>query len=487
MASETQGTSKESYREQHRPSSEFGTREEYREHELRILKPRRWRLNLPGRDYRFEFEDIVPALSGTIGNIVLALAIVGAWAAGYGLSQEFVVANVRFEMLLVALLFVIPVSGFFNPRANLPGAHGPMIPLIGMVVVAGGHPLALGVLVGVLGLLLGLAKGGSRLVNLTGNGVRAGLLVILGIKGLLGQMASLRAWALGLELERIFLVVTIVTVVLYAVLARLNKRWLAIPMGAFLAAVIAMAKGAPFEFVTTPGIPNLNPMYWWGTDSGWMIGLPNLEHFISVLPFALLAIAMWPPDFLGHRVFQEMHYPKGSERVMMDVDDTMINCSVRQAVGSALGGGNLTSSWGTFLIPAAIAKRPIAGGAVLTGILMIIFVILGYPMDLTVFKPVLSVALIVGVFLPLIEAGMGMISTKEDAEGAGIVIFSSVLINPVFGWSFTMLLDNCGLLNGARAKSLTFADRIIIPLITLIVCTAVMAITGMIPGISAQI
>ncbi|MCW0468971.1 DUF3360 domain-containing protein [Vibrio chagasii] len=27
-----------------------------------------------------------------------------------------------------------------------------------------------------------------------------------------------------------------------------------------------------------------------------MLGLPNVEHFIASLPFAILAVAMWSPD-----------------------------------------------------------------------------------------------------------------------------------------------------------------------------------------------
>lgn len=281
-----------------------------------------------------------------------------------------------------------------------------------------------------------------------------------------------------------FFVVIAVILIIYAYLARIGKRWLAIPMCSLLAAVIALAMGAPFRFVTAPGIPSLNPFCWWGVDTGWLLGLPNLGHFIAVIPFALLAIAMWPPDFLGHRVFQEMNYPKGSEKVLMDVDDTMINCSVRQALGSFLGGGNLTSSWGTYMIPAGIAKRPIPAGAILTGISCILAVLLGgYPMDMAIWAPVLRVALIVGVFLPLLEAGMAMIQTRKDAEGAGICILGSVLVNPVFGWALAMLLDNSGLLDVERAKSLPQIDRIIIPGITLIICTGVMAVTGIIPGI----
>jgi hypothetical protein len=479
------------YQNLHRPASEFATRTEYLENELKIMAPRRWRLNLPKRDFNFAIEDLVPAISGTIGKIVMTTAIVAAFAygfraMGYNLLPDFVAENVRFEMLIAAILFVIPVSGFFNPRANLPGCHGPMIPLIGLIVLAGGHPLALGVMVGIFGLILGFAKGGSRLVNLTGTGVRAGLLIILGVMGLIGQMEALRRWAVGLEMELVFLVVIAVTILIYAYLARIGKRWLAIPLCSAIAVGVALIMGAPFRFVTSPGIPHLNPFYWWGADTGWMLGWPNLGHFIAVLPFAVLAIAMWPPDFLSHKIFQEVNYPEGSGKTLMDVDDTMVACSVRQAVGSVLGGGNLTSSWGTYMIPAAIAKRPIPAGAILTGIGCILAVVLGFPMDIAKWAPMLRVALIVGVFLPLLEAGMQMIKTVPEAQQAGICIFGAVLVNPVVGWSFAMLLHNSGLLGDReRTMSLPMIDRIIVPLITFIVCTVAMAASGLIPGIPA--
>ncbi|MCV5959689.1 DUF3360 domain-containing protein, partial [Escherichia coli] len=86
---------------------------------------------------------------------------------------------------------------------------------------------------------------------------------------------------------------------------------------------------------------------------------------------------MWSPDYLGHRVFQELNYPKEAKGVLMDVDDTMVGASIRQGVGSLLGGGNLASSWGTYMIPAAIAKRPIPGGALLTGLMCIAAAVIG--------------------------------------------------------------------------------------------------------------
>jgi len=368
-----------------------------------------------------------------------------------------------------------------------------MIPLIGAIALAGAHPLALAILLGVFGLLLSYFKGGSKLVNLTSEGVAGGLLVYLGFTGAFSQIAKIQEWSVGLEsasegisagsLGYIGLIVLAVNVILYAFLARINKRWLAIPACAITSLVIALALGASFDlvFVTETGLPHLNPVYWWGsTTEGWMLGLPNLQHFIASLPFAILAVAMWSPDFLGHRIFQELNYPKHTEKVLMDVDDTMTTCSIRQIVGTAVGGGNITSSWGTYMIPAAIAKRPIPAGSIVLGVLVILIAILGFPMDVAVWPPVMRVALLVGVFLPLLEAGMQMIKNTKDSQSAGICIFSAAVFNPVLAWALTMLLDNNGLIGDKeRATKLKFLDKIIIPGSVLIVCLVAMLAVGM--------
>ena len=258
----------------------------------------------------------------------------------------------------------------------------------------------------------------------------------------------------------IALVVLAVNIVLYALLAKFGKRWLAIPACAVTGLLSALALGAGFDltFTTQTGLPNLNPVYWWvARKRGWMLGLPNLEHFIASLPFAILAVAMWSPDFLGHRIFQELNYPPKTEKVLMDVDDTMTMCSIRQMVGTSLGGGNITSSWGTYMIPAAIAKRPIPAGAILLGSLVIFIAFLGFPMDIAVWPPVMRIALLVGVFLPLLEAGVQMVRKTKDSQSAGICIFASMVANPVLAWALTMLLDNNGLIGDKeRAEKLSF-------------------------------
>jgi len=249
---------------------------------------------------------------------------------------------------------------------------------------------------------------------------------------------------------------------------------------------IALIGGASFDlqFTTEMGLPNLNPVYWWGsTEEGWMLGLPGAQHFIASLPFAILAVAMWSPDFLGHRIFQEMNYPKKSEKVLMDVDDTMTMCSVRQMVGTAVGGGNITSSWGTYMIPAAIAKRPIPGGAILLGLMVMAIAILGFPMDVAVWPPVRAIALLVGVFLPMIEAGIQMVKQSSCAQAAGIVIFTAMVTNPVLAWALAMFLDNNGLIGDkGRGKNLSKTDRLIIPLSILIICVVAVLSVGMLKG-----
>ncbi|MRI32574.1 hypothetical protein EOPP23_06185 [Endozoicomonas sp. OPT23] len=481
-------TEGQSYSELHRPSSEFASRSDYLDHELTIMKPRRWKLNLPGRDFRFEWEDLVPAIAGTIGITVMYSAVMTSWANGFGLDANFIIENVRVEMLVSAILFCILVSGFMNPRANLAGNHGPMIPLIPVIAVSGAHPLALAILLGVFGLILSVTKGGSRLVKLTSQGVAGGLLVYLGAMGSIGQISSLKVWADAQGVGYVALAVLAANIIAYAWLARIGKRWLAIPLCSVLAVVIALALGAPFEFTTEPGLPNLNPAYWWGEDTGWKLGLPGVPEFLASLPFAILAVAMWSPDFLGHRIFQEMNYPTKAKDVLMDVDDTMTGCSFRQMVGTLFGGGNVTSSWGTYMIPAAIAKRPIPAGGILLGVLCVIVAVAGYPMDITVWRPVMSIALLVGVFLPLLEAGMEMVKDTKDTQSAGITIFASAVVNPVFGWALTMLLDNNSLIGDKeRSKLLGFADRIVIPGLAFVISTLAMAAVGMLPGIPAMV
>ncbi|HAO59391.1 MAG TPA: hypothetical protein DCQ89_03220, partial [Psychrobacter sp.] len=106
------------YEQLHKPSSSFASRDDYLNHELQIMQPKRWKPNLPFRDYRFEYEDTIPALAATIGKVVMVGAIAATFAGALGLDDAFILENVRYELLIVAF-FVMLFSGFLLPTANL--------------------------------------------------------------------------------------------------------------------------------------------------------------------------------------------------------------------------------------------------------------------------------------------------------------------------------------------------------------------------------
>lgn len=132
------------YERLHRPAKEFKNRSDYLDHELQItnLEDKRWGLLKPKKDFRFEWEDFIPAIAATIGSSVLSFGIIGGYVTGFGLSNQFLLENVRLELVLVGLIIIAFM--FLNPRLGGIGHHGWMIPLVPAIVAAGGHPLAMG-------------------------------------------------------------------------------------------------------------------------------------------------------------------------------------------------------------------------------------------------------------------------------------------------------------------------------------------------------
>ncbi len=48
----------------------------------------------------------------------------------------------------------------------------------------------------------------------------------------------------------------------------------------------------------------------------WQMGMPELSHFIAVAPFAVLAVAMRSPDFMGAPCFSGVELPgKGQQGI----------------------------------------------------------------------------------------------------------------------------------------------------------------------------
>ncbi|MBT9172418.1 MAG: hypothetical protein DDT21_00799 [Syntrophomonadaceae bacterium] len=479
------------YEKLHRPASDFNNRSDYLDHELQItnLENKRWGFFLPKKHFNFEWEDLVPGFSGAIGNTIILIGVVGAYAAGFGLSPEFTTENVRLEAVWVGIFGAILLA-FLNQRTGGAGTHGWMIPLVPMLVAAGGHPLAMTIMMCLLGLTLSFLRGGSLLQALTPNGVIAGLLIFFGFTGSMDQMRALRTWTDQLGIDFLFILLALSTLLIYTLLAKVGARWAAIPACGGAAAIIALLMGAPFKFVTPPGIPNFNPFYWWGANTGWQLGLPTLEHFIAVIPFAIIAVVFWPPDAMGLIAFQKTFYPPKSENAYLHTDDCFRAISLRQMSGGLLGGGAICDPWGTLVIPAAIIKRPLPAAQIIMGTVSALAALSGYVLDIFTFPPMLRVVLLVGVFIPMIEIGIRLIKTVRDSYGAATCMATGMFINPIFGWAFATLVENFGLLGPTEPerqeqvnKVLTRRAQLVITAVTFVITTTVMAIVGMLPGV----
>lgn len=141
----------------------------------------------------------------------------------------------------------------------------------------------------------------------------------------------------------------------------------------------------------------------------------NAENFVKALPFALLAVVTWPIDALAVKAIQETNYPKEAEKAVFYMNSTYIIVSLKNIIGALLGGGQISAIWRSFMIPLGIVKRPIGASALILGILGASFGILGFPVDIAVFPPLLWLVLIFGVYIPLIEVGLNIIKSAASA------------------------------------------------------------------------
>lgn len=82
------------------------------------------------------------------------------------------------------------------------------------------------------------------------------------------------------------------------------------------------------------------------------------------------------------------------------------------------------------MIPLAVSKRPIGGSALLLGCIGILFAVLGFPVDIAIFPPLVYMVLVFGVFAPMVEGGLESISsvrvfiTAISCVVTGIVFFA---------------------------------------------------------------
>ena len=127
----------------------------------------------------------------------------------------------------------------------------------------------------------------------------------------------------------------------------------------------------------------------------------------------------------------------------MNIDDSFILITVRNLVGAVLGGVQTAAVWRSFMIPLAVSKRPIGGSALLLGLIGILFAVLGSPVDIAIFPPLVYMVLIFGVFSPMLEGGWEGAENARALVTAMSCIAFGVVFSPTVGWGIALVLDNC--------------------------------------------
>lgn len=436
--------------------------------DLNNYDPKRWGINLPIRDYRLRYEDLIPALAGAIGKISLVAAFAMAWATGLGISDpSFVTENVRLE-IVIASVFALVFSVVLNPAAGPPGTLAPLIPLVPLMISAGVHPLPFAILISLAGFIFARKGYFQEIVNINGVGTKAGILLLFGFMGISSSLQKLQTWTSSNSRSSLFFLLIFIGAILYLILSRLNAKWLIIPASALLAIIISSFYGLLPSFETGLGLPIVNPEYWWNHKWGIGFGM-TLKNFVAAIPFALLVMTMWPIDALAVKSLQESSYPATAKNAVLDMNATFIVVTTRNLIGALLGGAQTAAVWRSFMIPLAVVKRPIGGSALFLGLFGIAFALIGFPIDISVFPPLVWLVLILGVFVPMLEIGLGTIRDAASAQVALICIILGIAINPVIGWGFAVVIENFNIIRNRKScRNLTTRDKKITAAILLV-------------------
>lgn len=409
--------------------------------ELQSYQPKKWKINVPGITYSIRPEDLVPAFSGAVGKVALVAAFAVAWSVGLGIEDAaFVTENVRLE-IVIASIFTIAFSAILNPGIAPPGTLAPFIPLIPVMIASGVHPLPFGILVGLIGLISALVSFSNKIVVLNGDGVKTGMNLLFGFLGMSSALGELRTWTMNRQVPDLLIVLIISGLFAYILMSRYQVKWLVIPVCAGIALLVSLLMGVTPDLSTSIGLPMINPRIWWQDKWGIGFGI-GIDQFVKAMPFAILVIVMWPIDALAIQVLQEKNYPKKSDNAIFDLNSTFIIVALRNLVGVFLGGSQISSVWRSFMIPLSIVKRPIGGSAFLLGIIGIAFGLLGFPIDIAVFPPLLWMVLLFGVYLPLMEVGMTMLKNAASAQIASICLIGGIAVGPVVGWVLAVVVEN---------------------------------------------
>ena len=386
------------------------------------------------------YKDLVPALAGLIGKISLVASFAVVWAQELGIhTPDFVFQNIRLEIFIGGIIafFTAVISSKLAPAGTL----APLVILIPSMVKFGVHPLMLSLLVGIIGLLMIRTGHLDQLMKMSGYYTKTSLTLVFGVSGVwvswknLYQFFENQFIALGLLM--------LILIILYISLLKMDKNWLMIPLAAMISLLIPICFGITIDLSPVKEGLILDPIYWW--DEIWGVGLGiNLITILKTLPFALFIMLLWAMDTVAITTLLEGQTHKEQEKEEININQSFILVAIRNIIGGLLGGAQTASLWRSFLIPLMMIKRPMRGATFLLSALCIVVGILGTPIKILSFIPLVWTVLLFGIFMPLTLTGLQKLREADHYLEVGFLMGIAILgiiYSPIITWVGALLFE----------------------------------------------
>ena len=388
----------------------------------------------------FKWSDMIPALSGLIGKISLISSFAVVWAQELGINHtSFIFDNVRLEILIGGVIALVATC--ISPKVSPAGTLAPLVVLIPVMVECGVHPFILSLLVGIIGMIC--AKTGIliKLIGISKYVSKTSLTIVFGISGVILCVQKLLTF---FSTQYWILLVLLGTLIPgYVYLVKRSKAWLMIPIAAVTSLIISIVSGIKLDLLSPINALNLNPNYWWGEVWGIGFGL-NLVTILKTLPFALFVLLLWAMDTVAITTLLDEQSKKGEDKEDLDINQSFVVVAIRNMIGGAFGGAQTSSLWRSFLIPLFMVKRPLRGATILLSILCILIGLLGIPIKLLAFPPLVWTVLLFGIFMPLSLVGINKWRECRGFLGKvvmGLLAMVGIIYNPIMTWIGAVIVE----------------------------------------------
>ncbi len=389
---------------------------------------------------QFKLIDFVPAFSGLIGKTALVTSFAMVWATQYNIKNpDFVFENVRIEMIIGSIITLL--AALLLPNTAPSGTLAPLIILVPSMAAFGVHPFVLSILVGAFGILAIKTKLFHKLIAMSGLVTKTSLTLTIGISGVFLSIKNLSAFFI--EKHTPFLILLAVLILIYAILLKLNKLWLIVPIAAMISVMISFAYGITLGSFKPIILPSFNPSYWWNDMWGIGFGLEPLT-ILKTIPFALFVILLWAIDTISINAMLEANYKPDEKREEINLDRSITITSFRNIIGGLFGGAQTSALWRSFLIPLFMVKRPLRPASILLGSLGILAGFTAIPVMVLSFPPLIWSVLLFGIFLPFVLVGLRNLSGSGNSLSKIIIIILAILgilISPMITWITASLYE----------------------------------------------